>query len=85
MIQDGRELDHFTMGQRKYKVMENVMNILERSENRGDGWDIYWLKKAGIFIGQFGSIFINQKQHRLRRKGRLYIHRGGVIRSSGRW
>ena len=39
MYRDGKELDNFTRGRKKYNEMENNMKLVERSSKRVGRWD----------------------------------------------
>ena len=35
MFQDGRELENFPMGRRKYNEADDIMKLVQRADNRG--------------------------------------------------
>ena len=48
IFQIGRELEHFPRGAKIDNEMENMMKIVERAADRGDGWERVVNKKHGV-------------------------------------
>ena len=86
MFHNWREVDHFTMGWKKYNYMYNIMNIVYRAAGRGVliGKESDQKLKLVFYVSQFESILISQNQYRWGWKGWLYTHMGGFINWSER-
>ena len=50
MFQDGRGLDDFTVGEKKYIDMYDIMKLVKRASKTGGGWEYFFPQQGFLFF-----------------------------------